>query len=436
MTVVVEGLGFLGEGYVQIEPGRFISIPHTLPGDCVDIEVGPWRRGRAWGQVQRWVKRMSKHVAPECPYYDRCSGCALRHMSPDDERDWKVAQLRQILGRYGPSGADQVTLDWLDAGQRSGHRARGRFRVVPRDDGVALGLRSTGVDGAVVDVRNCPAQSERSRALMNASAAWLEADPTRSYVEQVGVWTDDATGLSRVVFWVDPASDRSLWDAPLRTFAERWSVEVGVVAGEEDVWLGGPRWGVTVAPGRVVEPSLRSWVHATPRMASRLAEWVSARLGQNHKVVLDLCCGLGTMTFRLAQQAERVIAVDEDYMGCQALARAATRAGLHIEVRAGRVGQVLRKLRRELCGAPRPTAAVINPMRKPLGKRQLADLAALGVHHALYLGPSPVSAARDARVMHEMGFDVVHGAGVNLHPATAQIMLALEFRLRAALGES
>ncbi|MBH24273.1 MAG: hypothetical protein CMH57_07465 [Myxococcales bacterium] len=352
-------------------------------------------------------------------------------MSHEHERRWKEEQLRQILGRYGPPGASSVPLDWVDAGERLGHRARGSFRV-GEAGALTLGLRSTRVDGSLADVRDCPAQSERFRALMTRVADVLETHG-RAGVEQVGIWTCEETGMARVVVQVGSTSTRLPWKEPLRALTGGASVEV-IVTGEEgeiDRW--GPAWRVRVAPGVEVEAPLGSWLHATPRVARLLGRWVTQRL-RGHARVLDLCCGLGTMTFRLAAQAEHVIAVDEDYHGCMALQRAATRAGMHIEVRPGRVGQALRKLRRELHDKPRPTAAVINPMRRPLGEGQLSELAALGVRHALYLGPSPVSAARDARVMAEMGFTITRAAGVNLHPATGQVMLALELSLHGSSG--
>jgi 23S rRNA (uracil1939-C5)-methyltransferase len=176
----------------------------------------------------------------------------------------------------------------------------------------------------------------------------------------------------------------------------------------------------------VVEAPGGSWTHPNPAAGHLLAQWVRGAWRREHSFWLDLCCGVGTVTLALAPGAERILAVDEDRHGLEALRRAAAEASLpQVETRAGRVGAVLRKLRRELVGQARPTAAVINPMRRPLGASQLRDLPHLGLQELVYLGPAPVSAARDVAWLSQHGFSLRSGAVVNLHPSTARFMLAL-----------
>ena len=72
----------------------------------------------------------------------------------------------------------------------------------------------------------------------------------------------------------------------------------------------------------------------------------------------------------------------------------------------------------------RPTAAVVNPMRKPLDD-QLLGLDPLGVRDVVYLGPSATSAAKDAARLSSLGYVLKRGAAINLHPGTGQTMLGL-----------
>ena len=68
-------------------------------------------------------------------------------------------------------------------------------------------------------------------------------------------------------------------------------------------------------------------------------------------------------------------------------------AGLddRVELRAGRVNKVARKL---LVRRGRFAVALLNPMRRPLGRAAMAALAGLGVQRCVYVGPSPTSTSR------------------------------------------
>jgi hypothetical protein len=67
-------------------------------------------------------------------------------------------------------------------------------------------------------------------------------------------------------------------------------------------------------------------------------------------------------------------------------------------------------------------------MRKPLGKRELGEIALLGVREVIYLGPSAVSTAKDAVVLDQLGYVPGKVAIINLHPGTSQTMLAMTWR--------
>jgi 23S rRNA (uracil1939-C5)-methyltransferase len=79
--------------------------------------------------------------------------------------------------------------------------------------------------------------------------------------------------------------------------------------------------------------------------------------------------------------------------------------------------------RRLLAAGERFSLATINPMREPVGERALAYLAPLGVERAVYLGPSPVAAAKDIGAMLKSGWRLDALGAANLHPATYHVML-------------
>ena len=437
LNLTIEGLGFGGEGYARVEREdlRFVSVPHTLPGDRVAVRVGQSRRGRAWAEIERWIERSEAHVDPRCEAYDQCTGCALRHMSLEAERAWKRDAVIEILGRYGPPGAAEVPVEVVCAGEREGHRSRARFTVSVSDEGeVSLGLRSTALDGRIVDVRRCPAQSKRSRGLMTAVAEILDRHPDAARdIASVEIKTGAPDSASIDLAFVSMSRTGRLMDELSALARDQGANLSGVFHEERTDFVGDGTLRLDHRIGQSdrfarVEITQESWIHATPRASEVLLDWVAERFQEGgHVFSLDLCSGTGTATFRIEPLFEGLLAVDEDAEALRALDDAARQAGLsHIKTRAGRVGAILRKLPRELAGDDKPTAALINPMRSPLGKKQLAFLPIVGIRQIVYLGPSAVSAAKDAAVLAALGFEMTRAAAINLHPATGQTMLAFE----------
>jgi 23S rRNA (uracil1939-C5)-methyltransferase len=434
--LTVAGRGWGGEGYARVEEG-FVSLHHTEPGDVVEATLGPFVRGRTWGVVERWVERAPSHADPACEAYATCSGCALRHISPEAERALAVANLREVLGRYGPDGAEYLVPDWVLAGSRDGHRVRGRFRVeVGADGALRVGLRAIGVAEGIglADIPRCPAQSQRFLELLAAVRAVLEearAEGTVAAVAAVEAVAIDAPAppsSARVEVVASAPLPADLLQR-LRRLAD-WApdgIGVGVARGDDYTHIAGPEvvrhdLGAP-GPTAFVAAPRASWTPTNPDATRVAAAWAVDTLGDlRGAVVVEVGAGIGFGTAALVRAgAARVHAVDREHLGLRALQATCDAAGWPVVTRAGLAHTVLRRLRSD----HRADAALVNPMREPLGARVLEELAAFGVTRVAYLGPSAVSAARDARTLVELGFRLVRAAAIAQHPGTAQVMAGL-----------
>lgn len=430
----IHGLGFTGEGYHRTGSSQFVSVPHTLPGDVVRVVVGQFRRGRAWARVVEHLHRSPDHIDPQCSAYDRCTGCALRHVDREYEKEWKLAAVRQILERYGPKGSESTPLDWIGEPQRDNHRIRGRFRLGFREDGVDIGFGGIVAPTEITDIRTCPAHSEPLRQLVKrVGLAFDGCAEVPKETETIELWAGLGEGANLLAVSLSAPVSNTLFEQRLAT-AVSGPILCIDPSGEIHPIAGQPHFPFTQTVGagpennpiRVWVP-YGSWLPTNPTVSRHMVNWIRAQLPDHCSHLYDLCCGIGTITFGLAPYFRSITAIDEDRRAVAAVKEASERAQLgHIDVRAGRVGTVLRKLRRLPIGAS-GIVATINPMRRPLGGKQLRDLCALHVERIIYLGPSPVSAAKDGAVLVDMGYRLERAAAIDLHPGTAKALLGLTF---------
>src|SRR5581483_10662908 len=89
-------MGHRGDGTAQI--GRqSIYVPYALPGETVEVAAVPGHPDRR--QLLAVEGQSPERIAPICPHFGTCGGCALQHWAPASYRAWKRALVVEALAR-------------------------------------------------------------------------------------------------------------------------------------------------------------------------------------------------------------------------------------------------------------------------------------------------------------------------------------------------
>jgi 23S rRNA (uracil1939-C5)-methyltransferase len=385
--IVIARLGHRGDGVADAPAGP-IYVPGTLPGETVEVEEVAGRPDRR--QLLQVEQPSPQRIAPICPHFGVCGGCAVQHCEDAQYRAWKrdlvVAALRQA--RLDPPVADLI----------DGH-GDGRRRAVFHARSGAKGVLEVGFAAArshrIVAIDRCPVLAPGMRGAIEAAWAIAEAlSPTKKPLD-IHVTATDA-GLD-----VDVRGSGPL--AP-----ELMSTLAGVAAKHDLARL--TRHGELIALARA--PTLRigkaivplppaTFLQATAEGEAALARLVLAACAGAAKIA-DLFAGIGPFTLRLAEQA-RVLAVDDDEMAVAALTRAAASTGglKPIDVE-----------RRDLFRSPLTAAelknfdaVVFDPPRQG-ADAQAQQLAASSVPRIVAVSCNPATFARDTAILTRAGYQL------------------------------
>lgn len=77
-----------------------VFIPKTIKGDIVKIKVNSINRKYAFGKVISYIKKSSDIENVKCPYYDKCGGCDLLHVSYSRENYLKKKYVSHIFNDF------------------------------------------------------------------------------------------------------------------------------------------------------------------------------------------------------------------------------------------------------------------------------------------------------------------------------------------------
>ena len=89
----------LGNGVAK-KDNITIFIPKTVKGDIVKIKIDKITKNIAHASVIEYIKKCSDHVKARCPYYDKCGGCDLLHISYEREKKLKEEYIKKLFPNF------------------------------------------------------------------------------------------------------------------------------------------------------------------------------------------------------------------------------------------------------------------------------------------------------------------------------------------------
>ncbi len=310
--IAIERIGHRGDG-VADGPAGPVYVPGTLPGETAEVESVPGQSDRR--QLLAIEKPSPQRIAPICPHFGICGGCALQHWQTEAYRAWKRDLVIEALHQAGIDAPVAALIDAHGDGRR-----RVVFHARRTRDVLEVGFSAARAH-RLIGIDRCPVLAKSLDGALKAAWAAAETlDPVKNPIDIQATATDQ--GLD-----VDLRGSGPL--------TPQLTAGLARVAAQQNL-ARLTRHGELIAQART--PTLRmgaATVVLPPAVflqATAAGEAALVRLVLDHctsaKTIADLFAGVGPFALRLAERA-RITAVDEDDAALAALSRAAaSTAGL------------------------------------------------------------------------------------------------------------
>ena len=407
--LVIARLGSRGDGIADTVAGA-LHVPYTLPGETA--EVDPWPGHADRRHLIKVDIASPDRIAPICPHFGICGGCALQHLATARYRDWKRGLVTAALAQ---AGLDAPVDDLIDAHGEGRRRAVLHARRGGRDL-LEVGFAALKAHH-VVAIDRCPILAPGLDGAIGTAWAIAEALAGARKPLDVQVTATDA-GLDVDLHGSGPLTAASM--ARLAQIAERRDLARLTRHGE----IVAQRRAPTLRIGRAgVALPAGAFLQATAAGEATLARLVAAHC-EGARTVADLFCGVGPFALRLAERV-RVTAADHDADAVASLQRAAaTVQGL----------KPIAAQQRDLFRRPFAPielkgfdALVFDPPRQG-AQAQARALAASAVPMVVAVSCNPTTFARDARILVDGGYRLVRLTPVDqfLYSAHVELVALLE----------
>jgi len=386
VELAIESLAAGGDGVGRTADGRVVFVPLAAPGDRVRVRLVEEKARFARGEIEALLAPGPARVAPRCPVFGVCGGCAWQHLDYGAQVEAKRTIVRDALARVAGL-AELPPLDFTPSPAPYGYRGRARVRV----ERGQVGFRRRR-SHELCAITGCPLLAPPLDAALAALAA---APPrTRSPLgHPAGEW-ELALGEDGAVR-VAPLAARN---GARGSGAQRLALRVG---GER----------LSLSPG--------VFAQANALLLDALAEAVLAAAGSG-ATALELFAGAGFFTLGLARRFERVVAVESDPAATRDLARNVSGSGAPRRVRVVEA-RVESWLAAGEASALAPEVVVLDPPRGGVGPAAAEALARLPARRIVHLSCDPATLARDVAVLAARGWRLAALHAFDLFPQTPHV---------------
>jgi len=305
--LAIASMGHRGDGIAEARDPA-VYVPYTLPGETVEVEAVPGHPDRRRLLAVRLPS--PERIAPICPHFGICGGCAVQHWSFASYRAWKRGVVIEALAQ---AGLNPPVGDLIDAHGEGRRRAVFHARSRGRDI-LEVGFAAYR-SHRIVDIDRCPVLSPALDGAIDA--AWDLAETVKHKGKPLDIQvTATEVGLDVDLRGSGPLPPEAMSRLARAADAHRLArlTRHGELVAQRAVPV--------VRVGKAVVPlPPRAFLQATAEGEASLARLVCAHVAEARNIA-DLFCGIGSFALRLAERA-RVTAADSDAGAVAALGAAA-----------------------------------------------------------------------------------------------------------------
>ncbi len=422
-----------GQGVAHIE-GCAVFIPNAIAGEkvCVRIE----KVGKTWaaGKILQLLEKSPHRVNRACPVAKLCGGCDFHHMDYEEECRLKAERVRSCLNRIGGEALEEVPL--LAAPEITCYRNKAQYPVSSHKGKAFAGFFRAGTH-QVVENDRCGILPPEMDQVKDAVLDYMNQYRVSAYDEetQKGLVRHIYVrrgAVSRQMLVCLVVNGRKLPHIPellqrlqkisgFTTLVLSVNTRAGnAVLGDEFITLHGPGYIEDTLCGMVFRLSPRSFYQVNHHQAQRLYQAAIQAAGiTKADTVLDLYCGVGTITLAMSSAAGRVIGVEVIPQAVEDARANAVRNGVtNAEFLCGDAGQAALELEKQGIKAD---VAVVDPPRKGLSGDCIEALARMAPRQIVYVSCDPATLARDVALLKEKGYRVKSAQAADLFPRCAHV---------------
>ena len=434
-TMSITDIGTNGEGIGRID-GYTVFVEGALPEEVIKVLIVKTKKHFGYGKLLEILEPSPHRVTPACPVAAKCGGCQLQHLSYEGQLAFKTKKAKDHLERIG--GFSGISVGYAKGMEEPWrYRNKAQFPVGGKTGEPEIGFYAKR-SHRIIDTPVCMLQNKINDQIVKIIRAFLTEyeiplyDETihRGLVRHILTRIGRRTGEIMVCLVINgrklPHCDVLV--ERLREIEGMTSIVLNVNTAQTNVILGTEvhvLWGKETIRDYIgdvqFEISPLSFYQVNPLQTQVLYQTALdfAEL-EGNETVLDLYCGIGTISLFFAQKAKHVFGVE---IVPEAIADAKRNAALNgmnnADFAVGAAEDVIPRLYEEK--GITADVVVVDPPRKGCDSVLLDTIAAISPKKVVYVSCDSATLARDLAYLCPKGYTIEKVQVVDMFPHTVHV---------------
>lgn len=398
-TVRIEAVSSDGNGVAHAD-GMVVFVPYTAVGDEVRIKITNVKKRFAYACVTEFLTLSPDRAEHDCGIYMQCGGCQLRHIKYEKQLEIKKEIVENAMRRIG--GFRDFSLEAV-IGMENPSRYRNKTVFHGDENGVGFYSEKT---HNVVPVTDCKISMEEIEAISRAIS--------HTAAEQVFIRKSFSLGEIMVSVSGNGIDARKLIKSLCAACENIKSIYLNGenIYGEDTItdFLCGIKFKISPQSFFQVNPIQTEILYA------KALEYAGI---DNSMTVMDIYCGIGTISLCAAKKAKRVIGIEVVERAIEDAKENAMLNGIeNAEFFAGKAEKLVPYI---IKSGEKPDAVILDPPRSGCDNKTLGAIAEARPSRIVYVSCNPSTLARDARILADMGYGITKASAVDMFPHTAHV---------------
>lgn len=410
ITVTICGYSSDGAGVAR-HNGFVIFVVGAIDGEICDIRLLKVLKNMAYAKIEKLHTPSKNRIDPICPNYRKCGGCNFLHMNYEEELRVKKGIVLSALQKIG--GIDLHDVHITGSDNIYAYRNKAQY-FVDKFGNVGF-YRARSHD--LCKIERCHIQDVRADACAHALEDWIAKYEIKPYDEGTGrgyirgllVRTGRGGVHATVISTVDNIpSEHALIKRMLIACPEICGLVLNVNNTKGNVILGKKNrtlWGEPALRDKMCsldfDISPNSFYQINRPQAEKLYMKALEYAQPDGKILLDLYCGIGTISLLMARFAKKVTGAE---IIPAAIANASNNASINsihnTEFVCADAGDISRKLAEK---GESPDIIIVDPPRKGLSVDVIDSIKLMAPSKFVYISCNPATLARDLKLIVQDG---------------------------------
>lgn len=389
MSYTVEKLDDFGRGIINVD-NKICFVKNALPTEEININITKEKKKYLEANVENYLKESHNRIAAKCKYYGICGGCQLEHMKIEDENQYKKRKVEDILEKFASKKIKIAKINYVRE-----YNYRNKITLHVQEGKLCL-LKEDSND--YVEIDKCLLADEKINVVISKLKMLVVSEK----------------GIETIMIRIG-------------NYTNQIMIDISGQVNNENVFL--PLADSVIINNKSIKNneitstildykyyvSNKSFFQVNKEVVEMLySKIISVVKDKKAKKVLDLYCGVGTISLSISKYVNSVIGVEvvED-----AIKNANQNKELNkiknVEFICGKAEDIITRQKFDC------DTIIVDPPRKGIDKRAIDVLNNSSAKNIIYVSCDPITLARDINRLNN--YEVMEVELFNMFPRTYHV---------------